>query len=556
MTIDAIPVPPDNGPVSFLHGIGGRLALAFGALVLVMCAVSGLLVYKMDELAGLTEKLYRHPFNVTNSSRSVETEFIRLHLELRDLATNTSHAVAPEMLDKGAKTLQEIDGRIKADMVIVKERFLGPKAMVEEIDKRLGLWRAFSGKVVALKNDDKDREAVELVATEGELLRKDSIKAIQALRDWAIAKAKAFNEGAIAARNEAFAEAAGAILLALILGVGAAFFVTRSITRPLRDALVAVERFASGDLSHDIEVRGRDETARLLASMRGMQDKLREVASGIGGGADALAASAAEFSASARQVSASSEEQSQAAVSTSAAVEQLTVSISHVSDNARNAESVSRDANHLADQGATVIQKAVDEIGRIAEAVNQSSESIANLEKQSENIFGITGVIRDIADQTNLLALNAAIEAARAGEQGRGFAVVADEVRKLAERTATSTGEISLMLEKMLKDGREAARNMEASVSLVESGRTLAAQAGDAIRGITAGNARVVSEVNDISNAVGEQKSASESIARNVERIAQMIEENSAAARQNAGSAEGLNDVADRLRGQAAWFRT
>jgi len=551
------PMPrPDDSDVPFMSRIGTRLGLAFVLVFVMLSAAGALAIHRMNELAGLTEKMYRHPFAVTNASRAMDAEFLRKYRDLREFSTNMMRAVTPTEFDDGIKAMKARDAVLAAEMAIVKERFLGPKAMVADVEQALSAWNQFSERVIALKREDKDTEANALVQAEGETRLAAMVKPLHALRDWAMAKGKALNEDAIKARDEALRDSIATALLALIIAGVAAWRVTRSITAPLGSAVAAVRQVASGDLTVPIQVKGNDECARLLGSVNDMQVKLREVAGGIRGGADRLAETAAEFAAASQQVSNSADAQSEAAVSTSAAVEQLTVSIAHVSDNARNAEAVTRDANDLSRDGAEVVGKAIAEMSHIADAVQTSSTGIANLERQSEKISGITGVIREIADQTNLLALNAAIEAARAGEQGRGFAVVADEVRKLAERTAASTAEISTMLDKMVADGREAARAMEASVQMVNTGSTLAGQAGVAIERITAGNARVVAEVNDITGAVAEQRSASESIARNVERIAQMIEENSAAARQSAASAQGLRSVADELRGQASWFKT
>jgi methyl-accepting chemotaxis protein len=239
----------------------------------------------------------------------------------------------------------------------------------------------------------------------------------------------------------------------------------------------------------------------------------------------------------------------------SAAVEQMTVSISHVSDNAANAERATTDSHNHSNQGALVINEAVAEIAKIASAVTNSSNMIADLERRSVEIQGIASVINDIADQTNLLALNAAIEAARAGEQGRGFAVVADEVRKLAERTAKSTREITGMLAVIQECTRAAVSSMNEGVTLVANGTDLANQAGNSIIQISESANRVVSEVNDISAALREQKAASEDIAKSVEKIAQMAEENSAASHETATAATSLKDLAIALKNDASWFR-
>ena len=300
---------------------------------------------------------------------------------------------------------------------------------------------------------------------------------------------------------------------------------------------------------------GKDEISQLLNSLATMQAKLRDVASRINSTAQHLASSADQMLANAQQVSRSTDEQSNAASSMSAAVEQMTVSINHVRDNAANAEKATTNSHNHSNQGALVINEAVAEIARIATAVTSSSNMIADLERRSVEIQGIASVINDIADQTNLLALNAAIEAARAGEQGRGFAVVADEVRKLAERTAKSTREITDMLAVIQECTRAAVSSMDEGVKLVANGSNLANQAGNSIIQISESASRVVSEVNDISAALREQRVASEDISKSVEHIAQMAEENSAASHETASAAKSLSELAIVLRNDASWFR-
>jgi len=348
----------------------------------------------------------------------------------------------------------------------------------------------------------------------------------------------------------------GLALIGLIAAAIIGWTITVGITGPVRDALGVTQTIAQGDLTQTIRIKGGDEIAELLQAISAMQDKLREVADGISSGAQQVSSAARQLASTTVQVSHSIEAQSSAASSMSAAVEEMTVSIGQVSENAEEAKNSSMSSNNLSGQGSTIILRAVDEIGKISESVSQSSTMIQELERQSTQISGIASVIKDIADQTNLLALNAAIEAARAGEQGRGFAVVADEVRKLAERTTQSTHEISSMILTIQEGTRTAVESMETGVTLVNNGTSLANQAGAAIREIQESSSHVVEVVNDISSSLREQRSASEDIAQNVEKIAQMVEENSAAAKETASAAQNLENLAEAMARTASWFKT
>ncbi|MBY0579362.1 MAG: methyl-accepting chemotaxis protein [Burkholderiales bacterium] len=347
----------------------------------------------------------------------------------------------------------------------------------------------------------------------------------------------------------------GLAVAAFLLGSGIAFQVTRGITRPIGEAVRVANRLAGGDLTGTIEVNSTDETGMLLAAMRNMAARLKEMISEILGSADQVSSTAAQLSAASGQVADGSRQQSEAASAMASAVEEMTVSIDQVSGNAQNARNASRHSGEMSEQGAAVIQNAVTEMAKIEGSVKESSQIIEALEQQSGEISAIVNVIKEIADQTNLLALNAAIEAARAGEQGRGFAVVADEVRKLAERTTTSTQEIAAMIEKIQIGTREAVNSMESGVSRVSSGVALASQAGQSITQIKDEATLVAQAVSDISDSLKEQSAASNDIARNVERIAQMTEENSMAVQQTASAAQLLEQLASSLQATVGRFR-
>ena len=238
-----------------------------------------------------------------------------------------------------------------------------------------------------------------------------------------------------------------------------------------------------------------------------------------------------------------------------AAVEQVTVSISHVAESAASARSLAEETGSLSTEGKDLVQNTIGEINKIADSVSKSSEVIHTLGEQSNKISSIVNVIKEIADQTNLLALNAAIEAARAGEQGRGFAVVADEVRKLAERTSLSTKEIAVMIDAVQHGSKSAVQSMDEGRSQVGAGIQMAAQSGDSMARVQTATHQVIDVVEDISTALREQSSASVQIAQNVEKIAQMTEENSAAINEVSQSANLLEQLAAALKKSVSHFK-
>ncbi|MBK6742354.1 MAG: methyl-accepting chemotaxis protein [Hydrogenophilales bacterium] len=349
------------------------------------------------------------------------------------------------------------------------------------------------------------------------------------------------------------------LITLIIVGGGAMglfiYLLSRSISRSLGEAVSLAEAIAQGDLRHAVPRATGDETGRMLQAMSVMRDSLRNIVTHTQQYAQSLTAASNELSASARLSAAATESQSESSAGMAASVEEMTTSIDQVRDHALDANRFALQSGDQSRTGGEVVHSAAQEIGRIAEAVNNAALTIRQLEGYSGEITTIVKVIHDIADQTNLLALNAAIEAARAGEQGRGFAVVADEVRKLAERTANSTQQIAAMIDKVQEGASKAAVEMESGVERVNEGVKLAHQAGDSITVIQSAAERVAVSVDDIVNALNEQAMASQEIAKGVENIAQLSEENSAVARRTAGSAENLQALAADLQRTIAYFK-
>jgi methyl-accepting chemotaxis protein len=314
-------------------------------------------------------------------------------------------------------------------------------------------------------------------------------------------------------------------------------------------------RLAAGDLTVQVDVQARDELGMVSKSFNEMAATMGRLIASIQMHSGELADTARGMLDSARQVDTASQRQSEAASSMAAAVEEMTVGIDHIATNAGNANELARKSGRLSGEGGEIVQSVIREIGEIAESVSDSARTIEALGQSSEQISTIVGVIKEIADQTNLLALNAAIEAARAGEQGRGFAVVADEVRKLAERTTHSTQEIAGMVGAIQHGARAAVESMNHGVVRVNEGVERAQQAGKAMALIREEAERVVDTVAEISEALREQSSASTEIARNVETIARMAEENTSSAAGSLHTANRLEELAESLQGDVGRFR-
>jgi len=332
--------------------------------------------------------------------------------------------------------------------------------------------------------------------------------------------------GLSAAETLGAALALAALLILLARYIGAHFAKRAEIL------VTGLHLMSAGDLTHKLKIKGKDDFSWLAYEYDSARKAMNALIGDITRHAREVADAAGQLSGTFAQISLSTSRQSEAASAMAAGGEQTSVSIREVVEHARQAKGLTERSGELSAQGSVDIDKVIADMQKIAESVACSSDIIQNLGKQSDEIQGIVKVIAGIAEQTNLLALNAAIEAARAGEQGRGFAVVADEVRKLAERTTTSTKEVAGMVERIRNGTKQAVSSMEDGVGKVNAGVVLAKQAGSSMARLRDSARQVEAVVGDISSAIEEQGVASNEIAGNVEKVAQMAEENSCAVLQ------------------------
>lgn len=356
------------------------------------------------------------------------------------------------------------------------------------------------------------------------------------------------------ANNKILLTAIFITLIAILAGAVSAYWLERSIKKPLEHLINETKKVGAGDLTVKLQYDTRDEIGQLYDATNEMIEELKETITNVLSSTASVADASRTISSSTEEMAAGAQQQTGQTGEVAGAVEEMTKTIIENSTNATSAAATAKQAKDSAVNGGKIVEETIEGMKQIAEVVRKSSVTVQELGKSSDQIGEIISVIDDIADQTNLLALNAAIEAARAGEQGRGFAVVADEVRKLAERTTKATKEIADMIKKIQLDTHGAVSSMNEGTRKVDSGILMADKAGAALTEIVTISQQLTDMVTQIASASKEQSIASEEISKNVVAISTVTSETATGTQQIARAAEDLNGLTENLQGLISKF--
>ena len=549
--------------------VSSRLTLLAVLATVGLLAVGGIgwlgIVSVSDALRDTAEN-HMPAIRVVESMRATVTRLRLLSVE------STSWGMEFDANDKyaaQAKLKQKYLAQLASEQEIY-ERF--PKSEAESVawqDLKTALieWGAIETKINAgiesMAKLESDSEMAAMQASLKIIINKGQLKPQERVEKALDALVKLRIDSSLQAQGAASAqsgEAKNAMIIAVLLVGGLVivlnWLIVRAIVIPLRKMRETIVYIGHNkDLTHRLSSQSQDETGQTIRALDELLTELQSAFRQVLESAAIIAETASNATQAADRVAKSSSAQSEAAAEMAASVEEMTVSIANVTDSAHDALQRAKVVGTDATESTTIINQGAKGMMTISQAVGEAGETIDSLGQQTKQINTIMAVIKEVADQTNLLALNAAIEAARAGEQGRGFAVVADEVRKLAERTGRSTQEINAMVSGMQLSAGIAVDRMKAVVTQVNDGATLSGLATSRMEGISESAQRVVGAVNEISDSLSEQNTTAHDIARRIEQIANMTEENSNAAAETSSVARTLDGLAADLRTISGQFK-
>ena len=529
---------------------------AFLGFALIGCLMLFLGVFALNQMGKIRSATERMSQDTIPSIKSVD-EFTQLSLRQRVQAYRLLLNREPQAQQQTLDAIDQRNQKIEEARAQYLKLISSPEERLayEQYGTLLSHHRQLESQLIELSHNNQLEAMQQLLNTD----LMDSAEKINAVLNQLVEinshYATVADDDAAAQYRRAFNLVVGLLVLASALTLLFAWRLIRSITQPIANALRAAEEIAEGNLTRPITVDGSDEAGRLLQAMVTMQEKLRDTLQSISGSAHQLASAAEELNSVTEEGARGLTQQNNEIEQAATAVNEMTSAVEEVARNAVSTSEASKSATTSAGDGRDLVRETVSAIERMSSDVQGTASLIGDLANESRDIGKVLDVIRGLADQTNLLALNAAIEAARAGEAGRGFAVVADEVRALAHRTQQSTSEIERMIGSIQSGTEHAVDSMRNSTERAESTLSIARGAGQSLDTINS----AISEINErnlvIASAAEEQAQVAREVDRNLVNIRDLSVQSSTGANQTSAASNELSRLAVDLNGMVARFR-
>ncbi|MFZ0759743.1 MAG: methyl-accepting chemotaxis protein [Candidatus Sulfotelmatobacter sp.] len=532
--------------------VSRKLGSGFGMVLLAMTGLGLFSLRQLGEVNSATVEL------ATSWMPSIEAlaniRFDTITLKRRELNLLLADK---NKIDSWKENIKIVDGNLAEDFRKYEPLISSDeeRKLYAEYRADLAEYESSRAQVVKFAEKEQHSKAIELSQGNAQVAMDAALDKIGEDIQLNVKGGKAAQQTAAIAYAACRSWVAGILITGVMLGMVSLIIITRSIATPVHKTMTVLKSLAERDLTHTLDIDTTDELGVMAGALNQTIEVFRSTLATITQSAEQLASASEEIPAGAGQTAESARVQSDQTTQAATAMQEMSSTVLQISDNSQKASEASRNAAEAARKGGKVVEETLSTMQGIAESTGKVASTITELGKSSEQIGKIISVIDDIADQTNLLALNAAIEAARAGEQGRGFAVVADEVRKLAERTTKATKEIARMIESIQKETQNAVQAMERESKEVHVGVEKTSASGAALQEIITMSEQVGDMIATIATAATEQSATTEEINTNVSQISSSTQESSAASEQTAKACTELSSLAFDLQNLVSQFK-